>query len=183
MNEQRKRLEEQLRQSAYTGRRAALPTGITYSTRDDFVFFPVRRWLILLVVLILLSLIPASSQAAEQAAPLQTGCDEWFDHHDPNLSPYFERLFSGKVWTEAATGSVIAAVWVAECRRYLIGIWRNGYFTTHFLASWGYIINQLRGFVGTSWGRVWISSPLFILTPCPGTWSFTCPCPSPGGQS
>lgn len=135
-----------------------------------------RQMLLLLLVLVGLLLAPGRAQA-------QAGCIEDFDHHNPITSPYFSRLqSSGKVWVQASTGSVIVAVRIRECGKYLIGIWRNGTFTTHFLTSWGYVTAQVTGFVRSAWSKVLMRSLWIILVPCPGTWlghpdAWTRPCP------
>lgn len=192
MNDKRNALEKEMRRSAFTGQRMdfAGMSGWSLSTRSRWIDeHVILRWVLLLAVLTALALIPASSQAATSADVTSGGssCSDGFDHHNPAGSPYFDLLFTGKVWTEPKTGSVIAAVWIAECGRWLIGIWRNGYFTTHFLASWGYIINQLRGFVGASWTGVLLRSATFILIPCPGMYmghpdAWVRPCPSGSGE-
>ncbi len=185
MNEYQKKQREaiirEMRRSAETGQpmdRTQLPAGWSFSTPTFYLDAQVLwRWLLLLVVLASLLFVPARSQAAGK-------CDDTFDHHT-TASPYFQRLMTeGRVWTEGITSSVIAAVWIAECGRYLIGIWRNDRFVTHFLTSWGYIINQLRGFTRVTWGDVLVRSWWIILVPCPGTWmghpnAWTRPCPTP----
>ena len=144
-----------------------------------------RWWLLLALVLAGMLLIPARASAAPTAGG---NCIEDFDHHNPTASPYFARLTTaGKIWVQASTGSIVAAVMISECGRYLIGIWRNGVFTTHFLTSWGYVLAQATGFLRSSWSKVLIRSAWLILVPCPGTWlghpnAWTRPCPA-GGTS
>jgi len=151
----------------------------------------VSRWVLiaaLVIVLIVLAFWISTSRAEAAALP-QAGsaCIDAFDHHAPAASPYFSRLFSGTVWVQKLTGTVIAAVRIPECGQYLIGIWRNGRFTTHFLTSWGYITAQAAGMMRSAWSAVKISTILFIIVPCPGMMmsdpaAFARPCPS-GGTS
>lgn len=187
--EKREMLLQEMRKSAETGQpmdRARLPGGWSFSTPTFYVDAH-AFWQCVLILMVLLGLLFVPARG--HAAPLASGCDDAFEHHSPATSPYFDRLFSGRVWTDAKTGSVIAAVWIAECGRYLIGIWRNGRFTTHFLASWGYVLNQLRGFARIGWGDVLVRSwGMFLFVPCPGTYgvgpnAWARPCPQTGEQT
>ena len=142
------------------------------------------RFLLLIAVVLALTLIPARSYAMEQEAPAK--CNDWFDHHSIQNSPYFSRLLNGIVWAQKKSGTIIAAVYIAECGKYLIGIWRRGGFRTHFLTSWGYVLGQA-GNLGkgalTSWNQLLVRSWWLILVPCPGTYmghkdAWTRPCPT-----
>ena len=132
---------------------------------------------IFVIVLILSMLVApayASGNTDANVATQQAPCNDTFDHHSVDASPYFNMLSSGKVWNKGL--DFIAAVYVADCGRYLIGIWRGGQFTTHFLASWDYVINQARGFARSSWAKLMAVWLLYIVLPCPGSLELP-PCP------
>lgn len=140
-----------------------------------------------LILLLVLALLVGSVLNAEASAgpPVVEGCVEDFDHHNPATNPYFDRLFSGgTVFVHKALNSVIIFVKIRECgQRYLIGFWRNGTFTTAFLANWGYVQSYTAGFVKTVLSRVQVASIFFVVAPCPGTWTeFQRPC-SGGGSN
>ena len=117
-----------------------------------------------------------SARTTRAEVSQQANCNSTFDHHKPDASPYLARIASGKVWASKLTGDVIAAVWIAECGKYLIAIYRGGYFNTHFLTSWGYVKAQVAGMIVRSWATVTLRSFWFIAVPCRDL-SFVRPCP------
>jgi len=109
-----------------------------------------RRWARwLLTVLLSLALVVAVLPARAQAAPaphggvgLYDGCGE-FDHHRPTRWLYQAIRNPTKSWYNPDTQDAIIAYWAAKCARWLIVIFRDGQFRTHFWASWRYIIRQV----------------------------------------
>lgn len=133
------------------------------------------------VIIFMVGTFQPAHAATPGPAPSQAGtlCVSDFNHHDAGKSPYLARITSGKVWGLVSTGDVIAAVWIAECGKYLIAIYRGGQFTTHFLTSWGYVMAQVAGMKVRTWATVTVASLWFVIVPCPGTWSTVRPCPAP----
>lgn len=131
---------------------------------------------LVLLISMLLTALPTQTFAMSNQ---QINCNDGFDHHDLSTNPYASRITSGRVWRNLLTQSIIGAVWIKECGKYLIYIVRNGTFRSAFLVNQGYLNSQIAGFKATTWANVRLINWLFfIIVPCPGTWNTLPPCPN-----
>ena len=155
-----------------------------------------KRYTIILLIALLISLIPVGAFAQEPviapterellieenlsgigatpASELPEVCQDVPKefHHTAGWSQYWPTLMEkGTVKAFKATGDVIAFLRISECGgKYLIAIYRGGKFTTHFITSWGYVQAQIAGAVAASWASVTFLTMFMIFWPCPGYW-------------
>jgi len=152
----------------------APPKGGMFFSGPKCSWFEPRRFLMLLLITLVLSLLPAQSYAAPLTGPT---CNE-LPHHI--LNQYTQRMLNNPnayVWGNLRTGDVFVAMRIAECgNRWFISIWRGWRWRTNFFPKWGqslgfawsYIVrNVIRaGASWISWNEISLPS-IFMIIPIP----------------